>query len=177
MEIAIRLGWRARAQLLGDKGANALRTPWVHLVDDWRAQVAPALAEHQGESKRSAAGSARAATNKMTRVTTVWSSPLLLSMNRTTSLLALLLISAAPIAAVAGTTVAASSIPDGTYTVKVEKVLDAKHLTVAMDNGNETTLGAGRQTIDFSKVQQNDQLKVSIINGSVMVYADLTTHQ
>jgi hypothetical protein len=99
-----------------------------------------------------------------------------LSKNRTISLLAFLLTSAAPLAAIAGTTVAASSIPDGTYTVKVEKVVDAKHLAVALDNGNETTLGAGRATVDFSKVQQNDQLKVSLINGSVMVYADLTTH-
>ena len=97
-------------------------------------------------------------------------------MNRTVSLLALFAVSAAPLAAVAGTTVAATSIPDGTYTVKVEKVLDAKHLVVALDNGNETTLGAGRATVDFSKVQQNDQLKVSLINGTVMVYADLTTH-
>lgn len=97
-------------------------------------------------------------------------------MNRTISLLAFLLTSAAPLAAIAGTTVAASSIPDGTYTVKVEKVVDAKHLAVALDNGNETTLGAGRATVDFSKVQQNDQLKVSLINGSVMVYADLTAH-
>jgi hypothetical protein len=99
-----------------------------------------------------------------------------LSKNRTISLLAFLLTSAAPLAAIAGTTVAASSIPDGTYTVKVEKVVDAKHLAVALDNGNETTLGAGRATVDFSKVQQNDQLKVSLINGSVMVYADLTAH-
>ncbi|MGA8533846.1 MAG: hypothetical protein WB615_07040 [Candidatus Tumulicola sp.] len=98
-------------------------------------------------------------------------------MNRTISSLVLFSFAAAPLAAVAGSTVAAASIPDGTYTVKVEKVLDAKHLTVAMDNGNETTLGAGRATVDFSKVQQNDQLKVSLINGSVMVYADLTSHQ
>ena len=73
-------------------------------------------------------------------------------------------------------TVAASSIPDGTYTVKVEKVVDPKHSRVAMDNGNETTLGAGRDSVDFSKVQQDDQLKVSLISGSVMVYADLTAH-
>ncbi|MBV8117317.1 MAG: hypothetical protein JOZ01_05030 [Candidatus Eremiobacteraeota bacterium] len=97
-------------------------------------------------------------------------------MNRTASLLALVLLTAAPIAAIAGTTVAASSIPDGTYTVKVEKIVDAKHVFVAMDNGNETTLSAGRDTIDFSKVQQNDQIKVSLINGTVMVYADLTSH-
>ena len=83
---------------------------------------------------------------------------------------------ALPTVAIAAATVAASSIPDGTYTVKVERVVDAKHVFVSMDNGNETTLGAGRDTVDFSKVQQNDQLKVSIISGSVMVFADLTAH-
>jgi flagellar hook assembly protein FlgD len=98
-------------------------------------------------------------------------------MNRTLRLSALFLVAATPVAAVAGAIVAASSIPDGTYTVKVEKVVDNKHVVVAMDNGNETTLGAGRPTVDFSKVQQNDQIKVSLINGNVMVYADLTSHQ
>jgi hypothetical protein len=37
-------------------------------------------------------------------------------------------------------------------------------------------LTAGRATVDFSKVQPNDQLKMSIIKGTVMVYADLTSH-
>lgn len=72
--------------------------------------------------------------------------------------------------------VASSTIPDGTYTVKVQRVVDAKHLLVAMDDGNTTTLGAGRDTVDFSKVQPSDQLKVSIIGGAVMVFADLTPH-
>jgi hypothetical protein len=98
-------------------------------------------------------------------------------MNLTLRLSALFLVAATPVAAVAGAIVAASSIPDGTYTVKVEKVVDNKHVVVAMDNGNETTLGAGRPTVDFSKVQQNDQIKLSLINGNVMVYADLTSHQ
>lgn len=74
------------------------------------------------------------------------------------------------------TTITASQIPDGTYTVKVEKIVDSKHILVALDNGNETTLGAGRDTVDFSKVQVNDQLKLSLIQGAVVVFADLTTH-
>ncbi len=69
-----------------------------------------------------------------------------------------------------------SSIPDGTYTVKVQKVVDPKHVDVVMDNGKEALLSAGRETVDFSKVQPNDQLKLSLIKGTVMVYADLTTH-
>jgi len=69
-----------------------------------------------------------------------------------------------------------STIPDGTYTVKVEHVVDAKHVQVLLDNGNESTLVAGRATVDFSKVQPNDQLKLSLIKGAVVVYADLTNH-
>jgi hypothetical protein len=69
-----------------------------------------------------------------------------------------------------------TTLPDGTYTVKVERVVDARHVQVVMDNGSEATLTAGRTTVDFSKVQANDQLKLSLIKGTVMVYADLTSH-
>lgn len=72
-------------------------------------------------------------------------------------------------------TVDPTAIPDGTYTVKVEKTLDSKHIQVLMDNGSEATLTAGRSTVDFSKIQPSDQIKVSIIKGTVMVYLDLTT--
>ena len=44
----------------------------------------------------------------------------------------------APAAALAANTIDASLIPDGTYTVKVEKVIDPKHVQVTMDNGAET---------------------------------------
>ncbi|MBV8285119.1 MAG: hypothetical protein JO029_00225 [Candidatus Eremiobacteraeota bacterium] len=81
----------------------------------------------------------------------------------------------APVAAMA-TTIDSSLIPDGTYTVKVERVIDAKHMLVTMDNGAETTLSAGRDTVDFSKCKQNDSVKLSLIKGNVMVYADLTSH-
>lgn len=80
-----------------------------------------------------------------------------------------------PVVALA-TTIDATLIPDGTYTVKVERVIDSKHMLVTMDNGAETTLSAGRDSVDFSKCKQNDQVKLSIIKGNVMVYADLTSH-
>jgi hypothetical protein len=69
----------------------------------------------------------------------------------------------------------ASLIPDGTYTVKIEKVIDAKHIQAAMDNGAETTLSAGRDSVDFSKVKSGDSVKLSLIKGQVMVYRDLTS--
>lgn len=81
----------------------------------------------------------------------------------------------APVSALAAT-IDASLIPDGTYTVKVERVIDSKHMLVTMDNGTETTLSAGRDSVDFTKCKQNDQVKLSLIKGTVMVYADLTSH-
>jgi len=73
-------------------------------------------------------------------------------------------------------TVDPSTIPSGTYTVKVNKVIDATHIQVTLDNGNQATLAAGRPTVKFNKVQPNDQLKLSLINGAVAVYLDLTSH-
>jgi hypothetical protein len=92
--------------------------------------------------------------------------------NRTALPLALCLC-LAPLYALAAT-VDPSSIADGTYTVKVERVIDAKHVQVLMDNGSDTTLPAGRASVDFSKVQPNDQLKLSLIKGAVVVYLDLS---
>lgn len=66
------------------------------------------------------------------------------------------------------TVIDASLIPDGTYVVKVEKVQDAQHLLVAMDNGMETTLATGT---GFANVKANDKLKVTLIQGKVRVYA------
>jgi hypothetical protein len=81
----------------------------------------------------------------------------------------------APIAAGAAT-VASTSIPNGTYTVKVVRVIDPKHVDVLLDSGQEATLPAGRVNVDFSKVQANDQIKLSLIGGNVMVFLDLTSH-
>lgn len=97
------------------------------------------------------------------------------SVNRKCSFVALCLAFALPIAA-RSATVDPTSIPDGTYTVKVLKVVDPRHLQVVMDTGADTTLAAGRATVDFSKVQPNDQLKLSLIKGSVVVFLDLTSH-
>jgi len=88
---------------------------------------------------------------------------------------ALILSVLAPASALAAS-IDASLIPDGTYTVKVEKIVDASHIAVAMDNGSETTLAAGRASVDFSKVKPNDQIKCSIVKGAVLVFLDLTSH-
>lgn len=95
--------------------------------------------------------------------------------NRTSVIAAFSLASLLPSTALAAS-VTSTAIPDGTYTVKVVKVIDAKHVDVMMDNGQEATLPAGRSYVDFSKVQPNDQIKLSLIGGNVMVYVDLTSH-
>jgi type 1 fimbria pilin len=91
------------------------------------------------------------------------------------SLVALIAFLAIPATAMAAT-IDASLIPDGTYTVKVEKLVDNKHIQVTMDNGAETTLAAGRDSVDFSKVKAGDDLKLSLIKGAVMVYMDTSSH-
>jgi translation initiation factor IF-1 len=92
------------------------------------------------------------------------------------SLVPLIAAVALPAIALAANTIDASLIPDGTYTVKVEKLVDTKHIQVTMDNGAETTLTAGRDSIDFGKVKPGDSVKLSIIKGAVMVYMDLSSH-
>jgi hypothetical protein len=79
-----------------------------------------------------------------------------------------------PAMAVAGGMIDASLIPDGTYTVKVDKVVDQKHLLVTMDNGFQANLGAGRDSVDFSKVKPSDSVKITVIKGNIMVYEDLS---
>ncbi|MBV8532114.1 MAG: hypothetical protein JO104_12430 [Candidatus Eremiobacteraeota bacterium] len=96
-------------------------------------------------------------------------------MNRFCLFLTLAIASAFPIATRCAT-VDPETIPNGTYTVKVVKVVDSKHVEVTMDSGANATLPSGRTTVDFSKVQTNDQLKLSIINGEVVVFLDLTSH-
>lgn len=92
------------------------------------------------------------------------------------TLIALAAALAAPSVALAANAIDASLIPDGTYTVKVEKVVDSSHIQVTMDNGAETTLAAGRPTVDFGKVKPGDQVKLSLSKGAVLVYLDLTSH-
>lgn len=95
--------------------------------------------------------------------------------HKTFSVLALIAAVAAP-SAVLAASIDASLIPDGTYTVKVNKVVDSKHIDVSMDNGSETTLSTGRESVDFTKIKAGDQVKLSLIKGQVMVYLDLTSH-
>lgn len=97
-------------------------------------------------------------------------------MRKTISLTTLLVALAAPGVALAANSIDASLIPDGTYTVKVEKVTDSKHIQVTMDNGAETVLAAGRDSVDFGKIKAGDSVKLSLIKGNVMVYLDLTSH-
>lgn len=94
-------------------------------------------------------------------------------MRKTLSLLALIAAIAAPATASAAT-IDATLIPDGTYNATVEKVADAKHMTVKMENGVETTLTTNRPNVDFSKAKPNDQIKLSLIKGMVAVY--MVTH-
>ena len=90
------------------------------------------------------------------------------------SLVALLAALIIPVCALAANTIDASLIPDGTYNVKVEKVVDAKHVQVTMENGAQTTLSAGRDSVDFTKTKPGDSLKLSLIKGAVMVYLDMS---
>ena len=95
-------------------------------------------------------------------------------MHKTLAVAALIASIAAP-AAVVAATIDASLIPDGTYTVKVSKIVDSKHIEVAMDNGSQTTLSTARDSVDFTKIKPGDQVKLSVIKGQVMVYLDLTS--
>jgi len=62
-----------------------------------------------------------------------------------------------------------SLVPDGTYVVKVEKVEDAQHALVLMQNGVETTLVAAGST-DFSRLKPNQTIKVSLVKGKVPAF-------
>lgn len=93
-------------------------------------------------------------------------------MRKTILSLGLVAALAAPTVALAANTIDASLIPDATYTVKVVKVVDSKHILVTMDNGSQTTLTAGRPTVDFGKVSAGDSLKLSTSKGTVLVFLD-----
>ncbi|HEY8296918.1 MAG TPA: hypothetical protein VIG32_02720 [Candidatus Baltobacteraceae bacterium] len=93
-------------------------------------------------------------------------------MRKTIASLALLAALAAPVTALAAS-IDASLIPDGTYTVKVERVVDSKHMQVAMDNGAETVLSATRASVDFSSLKPSDKVMLSLGKGQVLVYKKL----
>jgi hypothetical protein len=77
--------------------------------------------------------------------------------------------SAAIPAAAFATTVDATMIPDGTYTVKVEKVQDPKHVLVMMQNGIETMLAA-RDATNFGSLKANQMVTISVVKGEVPNY-------
>ena len=62
----------------------------------------------------------------------------------------------------------AALVPDGTYIVKVEKIVDTQHAIVQMDNGMQTELVAVGGA-SFSAVKANDSLKISLVKGKVPV--------
>jgi hypothetical protein len=62
----------------------------------------------------------------------------------------------------------ASLIPDGTYVVVVEKIVDNTHILVKMDNGQEAVFqGDG---VDFGGIKPDQRLKVSVVRGKIPVY-------
>lgn len=90
-------------------------------------------------------------------------------MRKSLTVLALALIAtAAPLIAKAD--VDASLIPDGTYTVKVDKIVDAQHMVVVMQNSVKTTVAANRATMDFKTLAPNDNVKLSLGKGKVLVF-------
>ena len=84
------------------------------------------------------------------------------------ALIALTLACAAPLAARAD--VDASLIPDGTYTVKVDRVVDANHMVIVMQNSVKTTVTAVRPSMDFTKLKPNAEVKMSLGKGKVLVF-------
>ncbi len=89
-------------------------------------------------------------------------------MRKTFAGLALIAAVAAPLCALAST-MEASLVPDGTYTVKVEKVQDSQHMMVRMDNGIETMLSA-KGSVTFTKIKSDDTVQLSLVQGKVPVY-------
>lgn len=85
------------------------------------------------------------------------------------ALLALLAATAAPLSALAEG-VDSSLIPDGTYTVKVDRVVDANHMVIVMQNSVKTTVAAVRPSMDFSKLKPNSEVKMSLGKGKVLVF-------
>jgi hypothetical protein len=67
------------------------------------------------------------------------------------------------------TMVDASLIPDGTYGVTVEKVVDATHVTVGMVGGLEATLTAG-PNVHFDQVKAADHIRITVLKGKVLAF-------
>lgn len=91
-------------------------------------------------------------------------------MRKPVALLALLAILAAPVASLAGQSVDSSLIPDGTYTVRIDKIVDAQHMVIVMQNAVKTEVVANRSSMDFTKLKSNADVKLSLGKGKVLVF-------
>jgi len=67
------------------------------------------------------------------------------------------------------TMVDASLLPDGTYGVTVEKVIDSGHLTVGMVGGLEATLTAG-PSVHFDQIKPATHIKITVKKGQVLAF-------
>lgn len=83
-------------------------------------------------------------------------------------------LAAMPSIALAATIINPKLVPDGTYTVHVDTVVDAKNMVVTLDNGLETSLTTNRDNISFDKIAANDSVKVTLSKG--IVIALIKTH-
>ncbi len=62
-----------------------------------------------------------------------------------------------------------SLIPDGDYTVVVEKIVDAKHIVVKMDNGVEAQIPAAK-SMSFDPGVHVTKAKIFVYKGVVITY-------
>ena len=91
-------------------------------------------------------------------------------MSRPAAVLALIVALAAPLGARADQLMDPTLIPDGTYTVKVDRVVDPNHMVIVMQNSVKTEVEANRPTMDFSKLKPQSDVKLSLGKGKVLVF-------
>ena len=73
----------------------------------------------------------------------------------------------------AGPTLDPSMLPDTTYRVVVNRVIDSTHIAVTLSTGVRTLLTAGRPNMDFSHIRPGDSVMLSTEKGTVLVFKDL----
>ncbi len=67
------------------------------------------------------------------------------------------------------TLISPSLIPDGDYEVVVEKIVDAKHVIVKMDNGIESEISA-TGTLSFDPSSHIKHAKIFVYKGLIITY-------
>lgn len=72
-------------------------------------------------------------------------------------------------AAVLSSLVQPALIPDGDYLVIVEKIVDAKHIIVRMDNGIESQIPAA-PTLSFNPAAHLKYAKIFVYKGAVITF-------